>query len=231
MAAKAEILIVDDEERIRRMLRDYLRSEGYHVIETGNGLEAVDIFAAKNAEIDLVLLDLMLPGQNGFEVLKEIRRISELPVIMLTARGEEYAEIHGLRQGADDYIAKPVSPTLLLAHIEAVLKRYAGNKGRVLHIGNIQVYLEKMKVKIGENIVDFTPKEYELLLYMASREGMVLTREQLLNGVWSYDYVGDIRTVDTHIKQLRGKLKEATAQIKTVYGVGYRFEECVNEVN
>ncbi len=231
LAAKAKILLVDDEERIRRMLRDYLTSEGYSVIESGNGLEAVDIFAMKNTEINLILLDIMLPGQNGFEVLKEIRRISEIPVIMLTARGEEYAEIHGLRQGADDYIAKPVSPALLLAHIEAVLKRYTVNKGRILNIGNICIYLEKMQVEVAGKMVDLTPKEYELLLFMADREGSALTREQLLNGVWSYDYIGDTRTVDTHIKQIRGKLKGATAQIKTIYGVGYKFEECLDEVD
>lgn len=231
MALKGHIMIVDDEKRIRRMLCDLLKSEGYEVIETGDGLEAVDIFAARNTEISLVLLDIMLPGQNGFEVLKEIRRLSDVPVIMLTARSEEYAEVYGLRQGADDYIAKPVSPTLLLAHIEVVLKRYANNKGRIIDVGNIHIQMEKMQVEIGEQVIELTPKEYELLLFMADRAGIALTREQLLNGVWSYDYMGDTRTVDTHIKQLRGKLKEATAQIKTIYGVGYKLEEGIDEIN
>lgn len=231
MAAKGKILIVDDEERIRRMLRDFLQSEGYGITEAADGLDAVRIFTERSEEIVLVLLDIMLPGQNGFEVLKEIRRFSEVPVIMLTARGEEYAEVHGLRQGADDYIAKPVSPTLLLAHIEAVLKRSATKKGRILRVGNISIYLERMQVQIAEKTIDFTPKEYELLLYMADRAGNVLTREQLLNGVWSYDYMGDTRTVDTHVKQLRGKMKDATAQIKTIYGVGYKFEEIADEIN
>lgn len=231
MAAKGQILIVDDEERIRRMLRDFLQSEGYGIIEAADGLDAVRIFTERSEEIVLVLLDIMLPGQNGFEVLKEIRRLSEVPVIMLTARGEEYAEVHGLRQGADDYIAKPVSPTLLLAHIEAVLKRSIVKNGRILRVGNISIYLERMQVQIAEKTIDFTPKEYELLLYMADRAGNVLTREQLLNGVWSYDYMGDTRTVDTHIKQLRGKMKDATAQIKTIYGVGYKFEEIADEIN
>lgn len=231
MAAKGKILIVDDEERIRRMLRDFLQSEGYGITEAADGLDAVRIFTERSEEIVLVLLDIMLPGQNGFEVLKEIRRFSEVPVIMLTARGEEYAEVHGLRQGADDYIAKPVSPTLLLAHIEAVLKRSATKKGRILRVGNISICLERMQVQIAEKTIDFTPKEYELLLYMADRAGNVLTREQLLNGVWSYDYMGDTRTVDTHVKQLRGKMKDATAQIKTIYGVGYKFEEIADEIN
>lgn len=231
MVAKGKILIVDDEERIRRMLRDFLQSEGYGITEAADGLDAVRIFTERSEEIVLVLLDIMLPGQNGFEVLKEIRRFSEVPVIMLTARGEEYAEVHGLRQGADDYIAKPVSPTLLLAHIEAVLKRSVTKKGRVLRVGNISIYLERMQVQIAEKTIDFTPKEYELLLYMADRAGNVLTREQLLNGVWSYDYMGDTRTVDTHVKQLRGKMKDATAQIKTIYGVGYKFEEIADEIN
>lgn len=231
MAAKGQILIVDDEERIRRMLRDFLKSEGYGITEAADGLAAVRVFTERSREIALVLLDIMLPGQNGFEVLKEIRRLSEVPVIMLTARGEEYAEVHGLRQGADDYIVKPVSPTLLLAHIEAVLKRSAVKKGRILRVGNISIYLERMQVQIAEKTIEFTPKEYELLLYMADRAGNVLTREQLLNGVWSYDYMGDTRTVDTHVKQLRGKLRGATAQIKTIYGVGYKLEEIADEIN
>lgn len=225
MVSKGLVLVVDAEKKIRQMLRELLQGEGYDVMEAENGLEASQLFADKGSQINLVLLDIILPGQNGFEVLKEIRRASEVPVIILTGRGEEHAEIYGLRQGADDYIAKPVSPALLLAHIEAVLKRYAANKGRILTIGNICIYLERMQIKIGKKKVDVTPKEYELLLFMADRAGTALTREQLLDGVWSYDYVGDTRTVDTHIKQLRVKLREATAQIKTIYGVGYKLEE------
>jgi DNA-binding response OmpR family regulator len=231
LTEKELIFIVDDEERIRRMLRDFLISEGYEIIESGNGLEAAELFAQNKESIRLVILDLMLPGQNGFEVLKEIRKSSNVPVIMLTARGEEYVEVHGLRQGADDYIAKPVSLTLLLAHMEAVLKRYEIEQERILRVGNLYIYREKMQVEIEKLVVDFSPKEYELLLYMADRVGVALTREQILKGVWGYDYMGDTRTVDTHIKQLRGKLKDATVQINSIYGVGYKFEETTDEIN
>lgn len=219
-----KIFIVDDEIRIRRMLSDYLRGNGYDTIEAVDGKDALEVFYANNTEIDIILLDVMMPEKDGFEVLKEIREISEIPVIMLTAKSEEYDQLNYFKGGADDFIPKPFSPSILLAHIEAVLKRCIREKKDSIQAGELIIEEDKMKVMEGGEEIELTPKEYDLLLYFLHNEGVVLTREIILNAVWSFDYMGDSRTVDTHIKQLRAKLGDCGSYIKTVHGVGYRFE-------
>lgn len=218
------ILIVDDEMRIRRMLSDFLKSHDYEIVEAKDGREAIDVFYSNDNKIDIILLDVMMPKINGFKVLSEIRQNFLTPVIMLTARGEEYDEITGFKLGADDYIIKPFSPTVLLARIEAVLKRSGKDRKKRLKAGVITIYSLKKEVLCGDRPVKLTLKEYELLLYLIHNQEIVLTREQILNYVWGYDYSGDLRTVDTHIKQLRGKLKRDCQYIETVHGVGYKFE-------
>lgn len=219
-----KIFIVDDESRIRRMLTDFLNGNGYETIEGIDGRDALEVFYANNTEIDLILLDVMMPEKNGYQVLKEIREISNVPVIMLTARSEEEDQLICFKGGADDFVAKPFSPSLLLAHIEAVLKRCIGQRERPIEAGAVKVDTEKMEVKAGEEIIELTPKEYDLLLYFLQNENVVLTRETILDAVWSFDYMGDIRTVDTHVKQLRFKLGIWSRYIKTVHGVGYKLE-------
>ncbi|MBU3092531.1 response regulator transcription factor [Clostridium sp. CM028] len=221
---KGLILIVDDESRIRRMLKDFLVSHKYEILEASNGKEAMEMFYSNNSKIDLILLDVMMPMKNGFDVLSEIREDSITPIIMLTAKGEEYDQLAGFKFGADDYISKPFSPSLLLARLEAVLKRTGKRKVENVVIGNISVDKLKKEVVCANEKLDLTPKEYDLLLYFIENNELVLAREQILDAVWNYDYVGDARTVDTHIKQLRAKLVFNCQYIKTVHGVGYRFE-------
>ncbi len=221
---KGLILIVDDESRIRRMLKDFLVSHKYEILEASNGEEAMEMFYSNNSKIDLILLDVMMPMKNGFDVLSEIREDSITPIIMLTAKGEEYDQLAGFKFGADDYISKPFSPSLLLARLEAVLKRTGKRKVKNVVIGNISVDKLKKEVVCADEKLDLTPKEYDLLLYFIENNELVLAREQILDAVWNYDYIGDARTVDTHIKQLRAKLVFNCQYIKTVHGVGYRFE-------
>ncbi|MBZ9606296.1 response regulator transcription factor [Clostridium estertheticum] len=221
---KGLILIVDDESRIRRMLKDFLVSHKYEILEASNGKEAMEMFYSNNSKIDLILLDVMMPMKNGFDVLSEIREDSITPIIMLTAKGEEYDQLAGFKFGADDYISKPFSPSLLLARLESVLKRTGKRKSENVVIGNISVDKLKKEVVCANEKLDLTPKEYDLLLYFIENNELVLAREQILDAVWNYDYVGDARTVDTHIKQLRAKLVFNCQYIKTVHGVGYRFE-------
>lgn len=219
------ILIADDEQRILRMLSDFLKSQGYGVITANNGEEAIDIFYGNNSKIDCIILDVMMPKRNGLQVLEEIREISLVPVIMLTAKSEEYDQLAGFKAGADDYITKPFSPTVLLARLEAVLKRCSKFEEGVLAVGDISVDSLKKEVKYKDSPLALTPKEFDLLSYFALNKGVTLSREQILNAVWNYDYCGDLRTVDTHVKQLRAKLKLAGSYIKTIYGFGYKFEE------
>ncbi|HWT73841.1 MAG TPA: response regulator transcription factor [Mobilitalea sp.] len=223
------ILIAEDEARIRRMLKDFLSSCNYNVIEAEDGEQALELFYANNNKIDLILLDIMMPKKDGFGVLKEIRDISITPVIMLTAKSQEYDQLNGFRQGADDYITKPFSPVILLAHIEAVLKRCKNNMEDTLTVGDIIIDKVGMTVKVNNGRIYLTPKEYDLLLYLINNMDIVLSREQILNKVWNYDYLGDSRTVDTHIKQLRSKI--GTRYIQTIHGRGYRFEvsECSDQ--
>jgi len=222
--SKCVILIVEDENRIRRMLKDFLVSNKYAIFEASNGQEALENFYANNSKIDLILLDVMMPIKNGFQVLSEIRESSLTPIIMLTAKGEEYDQLAGFNKGADDYVCKPFSPSLLLARIEAVLKRTGKSKIENIHIGNITIDKLKKEVVCKENKIELTPKEYDLLLYFIENEGLVLTRESILNAIWNFDYIGDIRTIDTHVKQLRAKLLFDCNYIKTVHGIGYKFE-------
>lgn len=222
---KGVILVVEDEERIRRMLNDFFNSCQYEVLEAENGRKALEVFYANNSKIDIILLDVMLPYMDGFEVLSTIREVSLVPIIMVTAKGEEYDQLYGFKQGADDYISKPFSPTILLAHIEAVLKRCGNNeKKEKLKLGNVEVDEETMIVHVCDEVVELTPKEYDLLVFLMKNEKIVLNREKILNSVWNYDYTGDTRTVDTHVKQIRAKLTNKCNYIKTVHGIGYRFE-------
>lgn len=220
---KGRILVVDDDERIRRMLKDYLFSCGYMVTEAKDGEEAIDIFFANNNCMDLIILDVMMPGIDGLGVMKEIRNFSDIPVIFLSAKSEEYDQLLGFKRGADDYIPKPFSPKILLAHIEAILKRCNVEEKKYV-VGEIEVDEIKRQVKICGDIVDFTPKEYDLLVYLIQNKDIAVSRENILNSVWNYDYFGDLRTVDTHIKQIRAKLTKLCPYIKTVHGFGYRFE-------
>lgn len=216
------ILVAEDEARIRRMLKDFLTSCNYKVLEAEDGKKALEQFYANNNKIDLILLDVMMPNKDGFEVLKEIREVSLIPIIMLTAKSQEYDQLYGFKHGADDYVMKPFSPIILLAHVEAVLKRCRNTVEEAVNIGGINVDKVGMIVKVDGKRVYLTPKEYDLLLYMIDNVDIVLSREQILNKVWNYDYLGDSRTVDTHIKQLRSKI--GNQHIQTIHGRGYRFE-------
>ena len=230
MEKKGTILLVDDEPRLRRLVADYLKINGYEVIEAGDGEEGERIFYQKNTEIDLILLDVMMPKKDGYSLLKDIRRLSfDMPVIMLTAKGEESNQLEYFKGGADDFIGKPFSLPLLLAHIEAIGKRCFGLGKERLKAGQIKVEPEQRRVLVEEEDVELTPKEYDLLLYFIENPGLVFEREQILDAIWGFQYVGDIRTVDTHIKQLRSKLEPYGTYIKTVHGIGYRFE--VNDVS
>jgi Response regulators consisting of a CheY-like receiver domain and a winged-helix DNA-binding domain len=224
------IMIAEDESRIRRMVKDFLNSCNYTVIEAEDGKQATELFYSMNSKIDLIILDVMMPFKDGFEVLSEIRDVSLVPVIMLTAKSQEYDQLFGFKHGADDYITKPFSPILLIAHIEAILRRCKNNNSNQTRIlGAISINTDGMIVKVNNQVISLTPKEYDLLLFFADNINLVLTRERILNEVWNYDYIGDVRTVDTHIKQLRSKI--GTDYIQTIHGKGYRFEvsECFNQ--
>lgn len=220
------ILIADDEQRIRRMIKDYLRGKDYNILEAKDGQEALDVFYSNNSKIECIILDVMMPKIDGMGVLEEIRDCSDVPVIMLTAKGEEYDQLTAFKNGADDYVCKPFSLTLLAARVEAVIKRSKKEKTEIVIAGDIKIDKKRTAVYVFEKELSLTPKEYELLCYFVSNEGATLSREQILNSVWNYDYCGDLRTVDTHVKQLRSKLKECGKYIKTLYGFGYRFEVC-----
>lgn len=224
MEAKGNLLVVDDEIRIRRMLQDYLNGCSYEVIEAKDGEEAMKVFFEQNNKIDMILLDIMMPNKNGYQVLSEIRECSDVPIIMLTAKGEEYNQLDSFKHGADDFIAKPISLAVLKAHIEAVMKRCNRQKKDERKVGLLSIDEEKMSVKKQGEPLELTPKEYDLLLFFVKNEGVVFKRETILNSVWTYNYEGDIRTVDTHVKQLRAKLSEECPYIKTVHRIGYKFE-------
>ncbi len=219
-----KILIADDEARMRALVRDYLRVKGYQVLEAENGAEALSVFE-REPDIALVLLDVMIPELDGFETLKELRRISEVPVLMLTARSEERDELRGFSLGADEYIAKPFSPKVLMARVEAVLKRTASNpEGIVLETAGIRLDERAHEVSVDGKNIDLSFKEFELLRYFLENKGIALSREKILNHVWNYDYFGDARTIDTHVKKLRAKMGEKGAYIRTIWGMGYKFE-------
>lgn len=219
-----KILIADDEARMRALVRDYLRMKGFQVLEAENGREALEVFQ-REPDITLILLDVMMPEMDGFETLKELRHISDVPVLMLTARAEEQDELQGFSLGADEYIAKPFSPKVLLARIDAILKRTSAGAGdEQLEAAGICLDERAHEVTVDGKKVELSFKEFELLRYFLENQGIALSREKILNHVWNYDYFGDARTIDTHVKKLRAKMGEKGALIRTIWGMGYKFE-------
>lgn len=222
---KLKILVVDDESRMRKLVRDFLVRQDFDVIEAGDGEEALDLFY-QDKSIALIILDVMMPKMNGWEVCREVRETSKVPIIMLTAKSEESDELMGFDLGVDEYIAKPFSPKILVARVEAILRRTnkLGDASEVKKAGAI--VLDKMahEVKLDGKTIDLSFKEFELLDYFLDNQGIALSRERILNSVWNYDYFGDARTIDTHVKKLRSKLGEHGDYIKTVWGMGYKFE-------
>ncbi len=221
------ILVVDDEEKIRTVIKKYAEFEGYSITEASNGIEAIEI--CRNKNFDLIILDIMMPELDGFTVCKKIREIRNIPIIMLSARGEEYDKIHGFELGIDDYVVKPFSPKELMMRVKVVISRNqsgAGNKDShdVFEAEGLKIDFTSRIVTVNGEKVDMTPKEYDLLFYMVVNRGIALSREKLINDVWGYDYYGDDRTLDTHIKLLRSSLGEYRKFLVTLRGVGYRFE-------
>ena len=218
-----KILVVDDEARMRKLVKDFLTNKGFQVIEAGDGEEAVDIFFA-DKDIALVLLDVMMPKMDGWEVLKTIRKYSQVPVIMLTARSEERDELQGFSLGVDEYISKPFSPKILVARVDAILRRSNMVSTDTLNVGGICIDKAAHQVTIDGSEIELSYKEFELLTYFVENQGLALSREKILNNVWYYDYFGDARTIDTHVKKLRSKMGEKGEYIKTIWGMGYKFE-------
>ena len=221
---KIKILVVDDESRMRKLVKDFLEREGYVVLEAGDGMEAMEIFYEEK-DIALVILDVMMPRMDGWQTCREIRQSSQVPIIMLTARAEESDELQGFNLGVDEYISKPFSPKILVARVEAVLRRSnAIAAGETIDAGGIVIDKAAHQVKIDGGEIDLRFKEFELLTYFVENQGIALSREKILNNVWNYDYFGDARTIDTHVKKLRSKLGEKGNYIKTIWGMGYKFE-------
>ena len=218
-----KILVVDDESRMRKLVRDFLVKKDFEVLEAGDGEEALDVFYNEK-NIALVILDVMMPKINGWDVCREIRENSKVPIIMLTARGEESDELQGFNLGVDEYISKPFSPKILVARVEAILRRSNGGSQDVIDVGGIHIDKTAHQVSVDGKPVDLSYKEFELMTYFAENQGIALSREKILNNVWNYDYFGDARTIDTHVKKLRSKLGEKGEYIKTIWGMGYKFE-------
>ena len=221
---KNKILIVDDEVRIRKIVRDFLQKEDYEILEAENGEQAVDIFCADN-DIVLIILDVMMPKMDGWEVCREIRKLSKVPIVMLTAKSEERDELLSFELGVDEYITKPFSPKVLTARVGAILKRTQGEAGEALSLNGIEIDKMAHIVKVDGVHVDLSYKEFELLSFFMENKEVALSREKILNNVWNYDYFGDARTIDTHVKKLRSKLGKKGDMIKTIWGLGYKFEE------
>lgn len=222
---KKRILIVEDEDLMREVLRDYFQSAGYETTEAGNGMEAIELI--DNQDFDLMLLDVMLPELDGFSVCRYVRKSNNIPIIMITARSEEDDKLNGYEMGADDYVTKPFSPKVLVAKANALLKRSEGrvlNDDGIVSAAGIQMDTNSHTVTADGEYIELTPKEYELLLYFMNNKGIVLSRDTLLSKVWGYDYFGDLRTVDTHVKKLRAKLGDKASHIKTLIKAGYKFE-------
>ena len=220
---KIKILVVDDEERMQKLLKDFLKMKDYEVLLAGNGEEAIDLFF-KEKSIALIILDVMMPKMDGWTALKTIREHSKVPAIMLTARSEENDELKGFDYGADEYISKPFSPKILVARVEALLRRSGVQKEELLEVGGIVIDEAAHSVTVDGKPIELSFKEYELLQYFVENKGIALSREKILNNVWNYDYFGDARTIDTHVKKLRAKLMDKGEYIKTVWGMGYKFE-------
>lgn len=222
MGKKFKILVVDDETRMRKLIGDFLVSNDFEVVEAKDGEEALKVFYA-DKNISLVILDVMMPKLDGYETLKEIRKDSKVPVVMLTAKGEENDQLKGFVSGADDYVQKPFSPKILIARINAILKRHESGEKSIEYNG-IKIDKEAHQVYVDNKPVEFSFKEFELLDYLMENKGIALSREKILNTVWNFDYYGDARTIDTHIKKVRAKLGKKGDMIKTLWGLGYKFE-------
>lgn len=221
--SKLKILVVDDESRMRKLVKDFLVKHDYEVLEAQDGEQAVDIFF-EDKDIALVILDVMMPKMDGWQVCREIRAHSKVPIIMLTAKGDERDELLGFELGVDEYISKPFSPKILVARIEAILRRRNATTGEVLEADGIRVDKDAHVVTVDGNQVELSNKEFELLTYFMENQGIALSREKILNNVWNYDYFGDARTIDTHVKKLRSKLGPKGDYIKTIWGMGYKLE-------
>ena len=218
------ILIVDDESRMRKLIKDFLTAKGYKILEAEDGEKALQVFEENSEKIDLILLDVMMPKLDGWSVLRQIRQTSRIPIIMLTARGEEQDELFGFELGVDEYISKPFSPKILVARVEAILKRTMGDKTEVKDYDGIVIDPEGRTVKVDGKPIEMSLREYELLKYLVDNEGIALSRDKILNNVWNYDYYGDSRTIDSHIKKIRHKLGKKGKYIETMRGIGYKFE-------
>lgn len=221
---QVKILVVDDETRIRKLVGDFLRKNGYRVIEASDGNMALDIYYEQQ-DIALIILDVMMPKTDGWQVCRELRTYSKVPIIMLTAKSEERDELLGFELGVDEYITKPFSPKILVARVEAILRRTMQNdSSEILEIGGIVVDQSAHSVMIDGSPIELSYKEFELLVFFMENKGIALSREKILNSVWNYDYYGDARTIDTHVKKLRSKMGEKGDMIKTIWGLGYKFE-------
>ena len=219
------ILVVDDEERMRKLIKDFLTNKGYHILEAEDGEKALEIYQENKSKIMLILLDVMMPKLDGWSVLRQIRQENkELPIIMLTARGEEQDELFGFELGVDEYISKPFSPKILVARVEAILKRTGKNEKEIKDLGGIQIDKEGRTVSVDGKPIELSLREYELLLYLVQNENIALSRDKILNNVWNYDYYGDTRTIDSHVKKIRHKLGKKGKYIKTIRVIGYKFE-------
>jgi len=220
---KLKIMVVDDESRMRKLVKDFLGKKGYDVIEAENGEVAVDKFFEQN-DISLIILDVMMPKMDGWQVCREIRQYSKVPIIMLTAKSDEKDELLGFDLGIDEYISKPFSPKILVARVEAILRRTGNTEDENIEIAGIVINKTAHEVSVDGKVIELSFKEFELLSYFVKNEGVALSRERILNNVWNYDYFGDARTIDTHVKKLRSKLGDKGDCIKTIWGMGYKFE-------
>ena len=218
------VLVVDDESRMRKLIKDFLMQKGYHILEAEDGEKALQVFEENENKISLILLDVMMPKLDGWSVLRQIRQTSKVPMIMLTARGEEQDELFGFELGVDEYISKPFSPKILVARVEAILKRTQGDPKDVKDYGGIVIDAEGRTVTVDGKQIELSLREYELLKYLVDNENIALSRDKILNNVWNYDYYGDSRTIDSHIKKIRHKLGKKGKYIETMRGVGYKFQ-------
>ena len=218
------ILVVDDESRMRKLIKDFLSAKGYKILEAEDGEKALEIFKENETKINLVLLDVMMPKLDGWSVLRQIRQSSKVPIIMLTARGEEQDELFGFELGVDEYISKPFSPKIMVARVEAILKRTGKNIKEIENCDGIEIDKEGRTVSVDGKPIELSLREYELLVYLIENENIALSRDKILNNVWNYDYYGDSRTIDSHIKKIRHKLGKKGKNIKTMRGRGYKFE-------
>lgn len=218
------VLVVDDESRMRKLIKDFLNAKGYHILEAEDGEKALEVFETEKEKIGLILLDVMMPKLDGWSVLRQIRQESKVPIIMLTARAEEQDELFGFELGVDEYISKPFSPKILVARVEAILKRINGDKKELKDYNGIKIDEAGRTVSVDGKQIELSLREYELLKYLVDNENIALSRDKILNNVWNYDYYGDSRTIDSHIKKIRHKLGKKGKYIKTMRGVGYKFE-------